>query len=57
MEQAGLIDQFMAAARPEGQDMRVLDKNGSVLWEETDCKHMDRPEVRPPTLPRLVPWS
>ncbi len=57
MEQAGLIDQFMAAARPEGQDMRVLDKDGSVLWEETDCKHMDRPEVRPPTLPRLVPWS
>ncbi|KAL0050551.1 hypothetical protein WJX82_002150 [Trebouxia sp. C0006] len=54
MEQAGLIDQFMAAARPEGQDMRVLDKDGSVLWEETDCKHMDRPEIGRPLLRQML---
>ena len=53
MEQAGLFDKFMASAQPEGQDIRVMDKDGSVLWEETDCTHMDRPEVCAPTLPPL----
>jgi len=53
MKQAGLFDQFMALAQPEAQDMRVLDKDGRVLWEETDCTHMDRPEVCAPTLSPL----
>ena len=54
MEQAGLFDKFMASAQPEAQDMRVMDKDGSVLWEETDCTHMDRPEVcAPPPCPPL----
>ncbi len=54
MKQAGLFDQFMALAQPEAQDMRVLDKDGRVLWEETDCTHMDRPEVCAPTLPPSI---
>ena len=54
MQQAGLFDKFMALAQPEGQDIRVLDKDGSVLWEETDCTHMDRPEVCAPTLPPSI---
>lgn len=45
MEQAGLLDKYLAAARPEGQDLRILDKDGSVLWEETESREMDRPEV------------
>lgn len=45
VEQAGLMDEFRAKARPEGQDTRVMDKDGTVLWEETGSTQMDRPEV------------
>ena len=41
------MDKFRAIARPEGQDTRVLDKDGTVLWEETGSTQMDRPEVCP----------
>lgn len=45
LAQAGLTAKFSAAARPEGQDTRVLDKDGTVLWEEIGSTQMTRPEV------------
>ena len=30
IEQAGLMDKFRERARPEGQDLRILDKNDQV---------------------------
>lgn len=34
LRQAGLEAEFIALARPEGEDLRILDKHGRVLWEE-----------------------
>lgn len=45
LEQAGLLDAFLAVARPEGQDMRILDKDGTVLHEEVGSTGTDAPEV------------
>jgi 2-polyprenyl-6-methoxyphenol hydroxylase-like FAD-dependent oxidoreductase len=49
---AGLLDRFLAISRPEGQDMRALDKNGTVLFEhvsaddERDAPEIDRADLR-----------
>ena len=45
LEQAGLLDKFLAAARPEGQDMRVLDKDGTVLHEIVGSTGTEAPDV------------
>jgi 2-polyprenyl-6-methoxyphenol hydroxylase-like FAD-dependent oxidoreductase len=34
LQAAGLLDEFLARSRPEGQDMRLLDHTGAVLFEE-----------------------
>ncbi|WP_433679918.1 FAD-dependent oxidoreductase [Nocardia sp. CA-119907] len=44
---AGLIDQFHAIARGEGQDMRLLEPDGTLLLQEDtpDDAPLERPEV------------
>ncbi|AEA28661.1 monooxygenase FAD-binding protein [Pseudonocardia dioxanivorans CB1190] len=45
LREAGLERQFRAVARPEGQDLRILDPTGAVLVEHTSADDMARPEV------------
>ncbi|MEU6349306.1 NAD(P)/FAD-dependent oxidoreductase [Streptomyces sp. NPDC047072] len=46
LHEAGLDAEFRAAARPEGQDMKLFDKHGTLLSEQaTDEDDMDRPEI------------
>ncbi|EFC84803.1 NAD(P)/FAD-dependent oxidoreductase [Parafrankia sp. EUN1f] len=44
---AGLIDRFHAIARPEGQDMRLLEPDGTLLLQQDtpDDAPSERPEV------------
>jgi 2-polyprenyl-6-methoxyphenol hydroxylase-like FAD-dependent oxidoreductase len=45
LQKAGLEQEFLFLARPEGQDRAILDKTGEVLWSEiTPPGTMDRPE-------------
>ena len=41
LKAAGLIDQFWIHARPEGQDMRILDKTGKVRIRRMRRKTME----------------
>ncbi|GGQ55239.1 FAD-dependent oxidoreductase [Streptomyces flaveolus] len=47
LREAGLLDQFFAIARGEGQDMRLLEPDGTLLFQEDtpDDAPPDRPEV------------
>ncbi|MET7732039.1 NAD(P)/FAD-dependent oxidoreductase [Streptomyces sp. NPDC005402] len=47
LREAGLIDEFSAIARGEGQDMRLLEPDGTLLLQEDtpDDAPLDRPEV------------
>ncbi|GGV13052.1 FAD-dependent oxidoreductase [Streptomyces filipinensis] len=47
LREAGLIDQFLEIARGEGQDMRLLEPDGTLLLQEDtpDDAPLDRPEV------------
>lgn len=47
LREAGLIDQFYAIARGAGQDMRLLEPDGTLLLQEDtpDDAPLDRPEV------------
>jgi 2-polyprenyl-6-methoxyphenol hydroxylase-like FAD-dependent oxidoreductase len=47
LREAGLIDEFHAVARGEGQDMRLLEPDGTLLLREDtpDDAPLDRPEV------------
>jgi 2-polyprenyl-6-methoxyphenol hydroxylase-like FAD-dependent oxidoreductase len=47
LREAGLIDRFHAIARGEGQDMRLLTPDGTLLLQEDtpDDAPLDRPEV------------
>ncbi|HEY4017160.1 MAG TPA: FAD-dependent monooxygenase, partial [Pseudonocardiaceae bacterium] len=47
LREAGLIDQFYAIARGEGQDMRLLEPDGTLLLQEDtpDDAPLARPEV------------
>ncbi|MFD4256989.1 FAD-dependent oxidoreductase [Streptomyces sp. NPDC058534] len=47
LREAGLIDQFHVIARGEGQDMRLLKPDGTLLLQEdtSDDAPLDRPEV------------
>ncbi|WAL63824.1 NAD(P)/FAD-dependent oxidoreductase [Amycolatopsis cynarae] len=47
LREAGLLDQFHAIARGEGQDMRLLEPDGTLLLREDtpDDAPLDRPEV------------
>lgn len=44
---AGIIDEFKALARFEGEDTRVLDKNGKIYYEDTADPEVEggRPEI------------
>eukprot|EP00026_Physarum_polycephalum_P009321 Phypoly_transcript_09440.p1 GENE.Phypoly_transcript_09440~~Phypoly_transcript_09440.p1 ORF type:complete len:400 (+),score=88.45 Phypoly_transcript_09440:153-1352(+) len=61
LEHAGLMDQFRAKARPEGQDLRILDKNDQVhldyVAEEEKINHpeIDRTILRDILLDSLLP--
>ncbi|WP_329559983.1 FAD-dependent monooxygenase [Streptomyces uncialis] len=47
LREAGLIDRFHAIARGEGQDMRLLQPDGTLLFQEDtpDDAPLERPEV------------
>jgi 2-polyprenyl-6-methoxyphenol hydroxylase-like FAD-dependent oxidoreductase len=47
LREAGLIDRFYAIARGEGQDMRLLEPDGTLLLQEDtpEGAPLDRPEV------------
>jgi 2-polyprenyl-6-methoxyphenol hydroxylase-like FAD-dependent oxidoreductase len=47
LREAGLIDEFFAIARGEGQDMRLLQPDGTLLFQEDtpDDAPLARPEV------------
>ncbi|MEU1377373.1 FAD-dependent monooxygenase [Streptomyces triculaminicus] len=47
LREAGLIDQFRAIARGEGQDLRLLEPDGTLLLQEDtpDDAPLERPEV------------
>ncbi|MFB9444904.1 FAD-dependent oxidoreductase [Dactylosporangium vinaceum] len=47
LREAGLLDRFLATARGEGQDMRLLDPSGTLLHREDtpDDAPMLRPEI------------
>jgi 2-polyprenyl-6-methoxyphenol hydroxylase-like FAD-dependent oxidoreductase len=47
LREAGLIDQFYAIAHGEGQDLRLLEPNGTLLLQEDtpDDAPLSRPEV------------
>ena len=47
LREAGLIEQFYAIARGEGQDMRLLTPDGTLLFQEDtpDDAPLERPEV------------
>ncbi|CAF0883136.1 unnamed protein product [Adineta ricciae] len=43
---AELYDKFQALCRPEGEDTIILDKTGTVYYEEVDAGHeLNRPEI------------
>lgn len=42
---ANLFEKFRELVHPGGEDMRILDRNGTVLREETDDQSLGRPEV------------
>ncbi|CAF0989019.1 unnamed protein product [Adineta ricciae] len=43
---AELYDKFQALCRPEGEDTIILDKTGTVHYEEVDAGHdLNRPEI------------
>ncbi|MET9761740.1 NAD(P)/FAD-dependent oxidoreductase [Streptomyces sp. NPDC006372] len=51
LQEAGLTAEFLAAVRPEGQDMKLFDKHGTLLREQTAQEDdMDRPEIDRGTL-------
>lgn len=52
---AGLLDEFLAIARPEGQEMRAADKHGRVLMRRVpEPDQLDSPEIDRGTLRQLL---
>jgi 2-polyprenyl-6-methoxyphenol hydroxylase-like FAD-dependent oxidoreductase len=46
LQTAELFDKFQALCRPEGQDMRIIDKSGVVHLEDISPENnFDRPEI------------
>jgi 2-polyprenyl-6-methoxyphenol hydroxylase-like FAD-dependent oxidoreductase len=54
LKAAGLFDQFLAIIHPGGQATRVLDKDGKVLFEDSDDGTGGRPEVPRGELRRIL---
>ena len=52
---ADLLEQFKTLARPEGEDIRIVAKDGCVFWEEVGAEPtMRRPEIDRPKLRKLL---
>lgn len=52
---AELFDKFQALCRPEGEDMRILDKDGVAHYEEIASEgKFDRPEIDRSDLRRIL---
>ncbi|WP_331771177.1 FAD-dependent monooxygenase (plasmid) [Embleya sp. NBC_00888] len=46
LREAGLLDEFFASARPEGQEMRQLDPTGEVLFHHVpEADELFKPEI------------
>lgn len=46
LQMAELFDKFRAVCRPEGEDLRITDKTGTLYYEEVDAGHnYSRPEI------------
>ena len=48
LRKAGLFEAFSKVVRPEGEEMRILDKTGTVRWQDSGNTHSEastRPEV------------
>ncbi|MCO5995157.1 FAD-dependent oxidoreductase [Actinoallomurus rhizosphaericola] len=47
LREAGLLEEFLSVARREGQDLRLLEPDGTLLLQEdtADDAPMDRPEI------------
>jgi 2-polyprenyl-6-methoxyphenol hydroxylase-like FAD-dependent oxidoreductase len=54
LKAAGLFDEFLALIHPGGQETRVLDKNGTLLFEHPDDGTGGRPEVLRGELRRIL---
>ncbi|UKY48726.1 FAD-dependent oxidoreductase [Streptomyces inhibens] len=55
LREAGLHEEFAALARPEGQEMRLLDRTATVLFQHTPAPDAtDRPEIDRGELRRLL---
>lgn len=56
LREAGLMRRFRAVARPEGQDLRLLEPDGTLLLEEVTAQDAppERPEVDRADLRRLL---
>jgi 2-polyprenyl-6-methoxyphenol hydroxylase-like FAD-dependent oxidoreductase len=56
LREAGLLEQFFGIARGEGQDMRLLTPDGTILLQEDtpDDAPLDRPEVDRADLRKLL---
>jgi 2-polyprenyl-6-methoxyphenol hydroxylase-like FAD-dependent oxidoreductase len=56
LREANLEAEFLAIARREGQDLRLLDHTGALLLQEdtADDAPMDRPEVDRPALRQIL---
>ncbi|MEV0372141.1 NAD(P)/FAD-dependent oxidoreductase [Streptomyces sp. NPDC050636] len=63
LQEAGLDEGFRALARPEGQEMRLLDRTGTVLLQRTPAPdeeqspEIDRGELRRLLLDSLAPGT
>ena len=54
LKAAGLFDEFLEIIHPGGQATRVLDKEGKVLFEQSDDGTGGRPEVPRGELRRIL---
>ena len=63
LDRAGLLDEFLARSRPEGQDMQILDQHGTVHLRhiaadgDRDAPEMDRADLRALLLASVEPGT
>src|ERR1700744_3752688 len=63
LARAGLLEEFLARSRPEGQDMQILDQHGTVDMrhiaadDDRDAPEMDRAELRALLLASVEPGT
>src|SRR6201992_2799404 len=63
LDRAGLLDEFLARSRPEGQDMQILDQHGTVHLRhiaadgDQDAPEMERADLRALLLASVEPGT